>query len=276
MDLPINTIHTAIMKFGQATEIIALEDRIYKMSQHPLNQEEMVHVINPSTELGYTIQQIQLAIKNAAERAPFDVAISLSYNTTSLGENPTFEVSPILDHPTSVGEHPEEEQPVFMITADSNIFPVGGGQFCIGYDSEWDNFGDDSHNSCDFRFNTTDPNHLNCHLGLDIFGPTGAPILKSIANGPIQSGILVCTLGSSGAYSEPDLHYSAFKDVPSNTYKGEIYRSQYTVGPSDAFQYATDSEGNENLRFSFQLNSTLILSNNLSMLFIRNKFNYNF
>lgn len=268
MDLPINMINAAIMRIKQAIEIIASEDRIYKMSQHPLNQEDMEHVINPATGHPYTDKEIQQAIENAEERAPTDVAM------------------PPSDNPTSVGEHPEEKQPVFMITADSNIFPVGGGQFNIGYDSEWDNFGADSHINSDFSFNATDPNHLNGHLGIDIFGPTGAPILapvsgeviqtgvnssganrvwirqlqangnynyyyfthldtiENIPNGPIQPGTPIGTLGSSGTHTQPHLHYSVFEDVPPNTSLGDVYSSQYAVDPFDTFQDATDAEGN--------------------------------
>lgn len=268
MDLPINTINAAIMRIRKAIEIIASEDRIYKMSQHPLNQEDMEHVINPATGLPYTDREIQQAIENAEERKPADVAI------------------PPTNNPTSVGEHPEVEQPIFMITADSNIFPVGGGQFNIGYDSEWDNFGADSHINSDFSFNATDPNHLNGHLGIDIFGPTGAPILapvsgeviqtgvnssganrvwirqlqangnynyyyfthldtiENISNGPIQPGTPIGTLGSSGTHTAPHLHYSVFQDVPPNTSLGDVYSSQYAVDPFSTFQGATDAEGN--------------------------------
>ena len=119
-------------------------------------------------------------------------------------------------------------------------FPVGGNQFNIGYDAHWNNFDAHStrHNS-DYSLRSTGASHPTGHLGVDVFGPRGAPIvapvtgvvsninhnsryggktvtvrrgnhyfyhahLNSIAGGlqigsPVRAGTSLGTLGNSGA-----------------------------------------------------------------------------
>gem|GEM_PF-3980272 len=115
-------------------------------------------------------------------------------NPSSVGEHPEFDAGGPTNGgtsggPTSVGEHPEEEvEQGFVITPDANIFPVGGNQYNIGYDTDWDNFGPSSLDNTDFSFGATDANHLNGHLGIDVFGPTGAPILSPVSGEVVLSG----------------------------------------------------------------------------------------
>lgn len=61
-------------------------------------------------------------------------------------------------------------------------FPIGGDEYNIGYDNNWNVF-DQSKNpehKSDFSFNMTDANHPRGHLGVDIFGPKGTPILAPV------------------------------------------------------------------------------------------------
>jgi murein DD-endopeptidase MepM/ murein hydrolase activator NlpD len=58
-------------------------------------------------------------------------------------------------------------------------FPVGGGRYNVGYDGRWQVWDQSQrplHNS-DFSRQATDPNHPRGHMGIDVFGPEGAPIV---------------------------------------------------------------------------------------------------
>lgn len=61
-------------------------------------------------------------------------------------------------------------------------FPVAGGQFNVGYDGNWDNFNNATarHNS-DYSLSPTNASHPNGHLGVDIYGPRGAPIVSPVS-----------------------------------------------------------------------------------------------
>jgi len=66
-------------------------------------------------------------------------------------------------------------------------FPVGGGKYNIGYDKNWDDWENPTHNS-DFSIKATNAGaggHKKGHIGVDIFGPKGAPILSPV-NGIVK------------------------------------------------------------------------------------------
>ena len=69
-------------------------------------------------------------------------------------------------------------------------FPVGGGRYNVGYDARWQVFDQSRrplHNS-DFSRQATDPNHLRGHMGIDVFGPEGAPIVAPVAGRVVAVG----------------------------------------------------------------------------------------
>lgn len=78
-----------------------------------------------------------------------------------------------------------------------DMFPVAGGQFNVGYDSNWDNFDYRTayHNS-DYSLSATDANHPNGHLGIDVFGPKGAPIVS-----PVNGEVVKAGYSSVGGYN---------------------------------------------------------------------------
>ncbi len=66
--------------------------------------------------------------------------------------------------------------------AQLETFPVAGGRYNIGYDSNWNNFdaGTARHNS-DYSLRQTNASHPNGHLGVDVFGPRGQPIVSPVS-----------------------------------------------------------------------------------------------
>lgn len=60
-------------------------------------------------------------------------------------------------------------------------FPIGSNRFNVGYDSSWNNFDASTaqHNS-DYSLRATNASHPTGHLGVDIFGPRGAPIVSPV------------------------------------------------------------------------------------------------
>lgn len=71
--------------------------------------------------------------------------------------------------------------------AELEAFPIAGGQYNIGYDSNWNNFdaGTATHNS-DYSKNQTNPSHPSGHLGVDIFAPRGQPVVSPVS-GVVES-----------------------------------------------------------------------------------------
>lgn len=63
-------------------------------------------------------------------------------------------------------------------------FPVQGGKFNIGYDKNWSDFDNpESTANSDFSYSPTYAGaggHLKGHIGIDIFGPKGAPIVAPV------------------------------------------------------------------------------------------------
>lgn len=136
-------------------------------------------------------------------------------------------------------------------------FPVAGDRYNIGWDRAWKDF--DSHNKHNADFYTgKGPNgHDNGHLGIDIFGPKGTPIVAPVSgrvvrigrnegrggnNVTIEKGGLsyymahldtvasdlkvgqmvsagtpVGTLGNTGASTAPHLHFSIYKGTYGNS-----------------------------------------------------------
>jgi murein DD-endopeptidase MepM/ murein hydrolase activator NlpD/predicted nucleotidyltransferase len=87
-------------------------------------------------------------------------------------------------------------------------FPVGGGQYNIGWDKQWDNFSSPSNTAnSDFSKKATNAGaggHKKGHFGVDIFGPKGAPILSPV-NGVVsydnENGLTIIV-------SDPETGYS--------------------------------------------------------------------
>ena len=83
----------------------------------------------------------------------------------------------------------ERPEPTPSIGNPIDLFPVAGGQFNVGYDSNWNNFDYRTayHNS-DFSLTATDANHPNGHLGVDVFAPLDAPIVAPVAGEVVKAG----------------------------------------------------------------------------------------
>jgi murein DD-endopeptidase MepM/ murein hydrolase activator NlpD len=72
-----------------------------------------------------------------------------------------------------------------------DTFPVAGGQYNIGWDKDWDDFSNPSATAnSDFTRKATNAGaggHKNGHIGVDIFGKRGTPIVAPV-NGKVKYG----------------------------------------------------------------------------------------
>ncbi|MBN2358651.1 MAG: LysM peptidoglycan-binding domain-containing protein, partial [Deltaproteobacteria bacterium] len=65
--------------------------------------------------------------------------------------------------------------------AQLETFPIAGGRFNIGYDSNWNNFDSSTaHHNSDYYTNGT-ASHPSGHLGVDIFAPKGQPVVAPVS-----------------------------------------------------------------------------------------------
>jgi len=144
---------------------------------------------------------------------------------------------------------------------DLEAFPVGGNRYNVGYDKNWDDFTDPKKTfNTDFSKKPTYAGaggHLRGHIGVDIFGEKGTPILAPVdgrvkygGNGLtiiiedpetgyshwlghldsrtvdegefVTAGTKVGTLGNSGnaEHTAPHLHYNIYK-TDSGFYSGK-------------------------------------------------------
>lgn len=156
-----------------------------------------------------------------------------------------------------------------------DAFPIAGDRYNIGYDNDWDNFNDPKGTAnSDFSKKPTYAGaggHLKGHIGVDIFGPKGTPILAPVSgkvkyagNGKtviiedpetgyshwlghlasrtvkegsfVFAGDQVGTLGNSGNArgTAPHLHYNIYK-TSSGFYSGQ--------NPTDVLKDAIGKEG---------------------------------
>lgn len=86
--------------------------------------------------------------------------------------------------------------PKILEVTDLETFPVDGGKFNIGYDKNWNNF-DDPIKTANSDYSLTPTyagagGHLEGHIGIDIFGPKGAPIVSPV------DGIFTSQISSGG------------------------------------------------------------------------------
>jgi murein DD-endopeptidase MepM/ murein hydrolase activator NlpD len=74
---------------------------------------------------------------------------------------------------------------------DLESFPIDGGRYNIGYDSKWDDWSNPMGTAnTDYSRQATHAGaggHLNGHIGVDIFGPKGTPILAPV-DGKVKFG----------------------------------------------------------------------------------------
>jgi len=65
---------------------------------------------------------------------------------------------------------------------------TASARYNIGYDGDWNNFNPDTaRQNSDFSVNQTNASHPNGHLGVDVFGPRGQPIVA-----PVSGEIVAC------------------------------------------------------------------------------------
>ena len=74
---------------------------------------------------------------------------------------------------------------------DLKSFPIGGGRYNIGYDQKWDDWNNPMGTAnSDFSRHATHAGaggHPHGHIGVDIFGPRGTPILAPV-DGKVKFG----------------------------------------------------------------------------------------
>jgi murein DD-endopeptidase MepM/ murein hydrolase activator NlpD len=157
---------------------------------------------------------------------------------------------------------------------DLDVFPIKGDRYNIGYDQNWDDFTDPRRTAnTDYSRKATHAGaggHLKGHIGVDIFGPKGTPILAPVdgkvkyggngltviiedpesgyshwlghldsisvdENDFVFAGQQVGTLGNSGNASgtAPHLHYNIYK-TSGGFYSGE--------DPIDVLKKSMDNE----------------------------------
>jgi murein DD-endopeptidase MepM/ murein hydrolase activator NlpD len=72
-----------------------------------------------------------------------------------------------------------------------DVFPIQGGKYNIGYDPKWDDFNNPMGTAnSDYSRQATHAGaggHLHGHIGVDIFGPKGTPILAPV-DGKVKYG----------------------------------------------------------------------------------------
>ena len=87
-------------------------------------------------------------------------------------------------------------RPVAERVLPAHTFPIAGGRYNIGYDARWNRFeqGSARHNS-DFSRRQTDARHTRGHLGVDIFGPRGAPVVA-----PVQARVVAVGTSRVGGH----------------------------------------------------------------------------
>jgi spore coat assembly protein SafA len=94
---------------------------------------------------------------------------------------------------------PAPAQPVAPVVngqatgAELEAFPVAGGQFNIGWDQAWDDFGHQAQQNTDY-YKHSEGTHTSGHHGNDIFGPRGAPIVA-----PVSGTIVSLSYDDTGA-----------------------------------------------------------------------------
>lgn len=161
---------------------------------------------------------------------------------------------PLPAAPISLAAPPGSGQPAI------EVFPVAGKRYNMGWDKEWNHFDNASHSphhNSDFYTGSGPNGHERGHLGIDIFGPRGTPILAPVSgrvvsvapsegrggnnvtiekNGyryymahldtiapgltvgqTVTAGTPVGTLGSTGTQTAPHLHFSIYRGAYGNS-----------------------------------------------------------
>ena len=125
-----------------------------------------------------------------------------------------------------------------------DMFPVAGGRFNVGYDSNWDNF--DYRTAChnsDFSLSATDANHPNGHLGVDVFAPLNAPIVA-----PVEGEVVKAGYSSIGGYHvtirRGDVYYyhAHLNNISSNIRPGMTVSAGEYLGGNGATGVARGTE----------------------------------
>ena len=90
---------------------------------------------------------------------------------------------------------------------DLDVFPIKGDRYNIGYDQDWDDFTDPRRTAnTDYSRKATHAGaggHLKGHIGVDIFGPKGTPILA-----PVDGKVKYGGNGLTVIIEDPDTGYS--------------------------------------------------------------------
>ena len=95
-----------------------------------------------------------------------------------VGPETTRELNHLSLHPSPINSNQPSES---TRGHELEVFPISGGQFNIGYDSNWSNFNSaTAHHNSDYSLTATNASHPNGHLGVDIFGPRGAEVVSPV------------------------------------------------------------------------------------------------
>lgn len=157
---------------GWELHTVTTGDTLYSLSNGNKDVQKTIREVNDLEGNTLPLGKVIHAPASGPSR-PAKTSSTPPTTTTNANEGKTN--NPIRTQKPARPSQPANDETVRHKTADGTFyFPVGGEQFNVGYDDNWNTWGSDRLNNSDFGAGRG-------HKGNDIFGPKGAPIVAAVS-----------------------------------------------------------------------------------------------